>query len=208
MGTIVISENVSLDGVAEDPTGDEGRPHGGWFNQISEQDRQAWAQTEFAEVMNASAILIGRRSYEYFASRWPSRTGEWADRLNTMPKYVVSSTLTDPEWTNSTVLTGDVVSAVTSLRQRLDGEIVVYASRPLVRTLLEHDLADELRLIVFPVVLGSGEPLLGETTERKPLRLLGSEILGDGLTRVSYQLVRSPSEQTTLLADTAQVSQT
>jgi len=191
MGKIVISENVSLDGVVEDPTGDEGCRHGGWFSQARDQDLQAWAETEFHEVLEADAVLLGRRSYEFFASRWPSRTGAWAERLNTMPKYVVSSTLTDPEWTNSTVLRGDVVSAVTELRQRLDGEIVVYASRPLVRTLLEHDLADELRLIVFPVVLGGGERLFGETTERKPLRLLGSRTVGDGLTQVSYSLAQS-----------------
>ena len=136
-------------------------------------------------------MLLGRRSYEYFASRWPSRTGAWAERLNTMPKYVVSSTLTDPEWTNSTVLKGDVVSAVTELRTQFDGEIVVYASRQLVHTLLEHDLADELRLIVFPVVLGGGERLFGETAERKPLHLLGTRTVGDGLTQVSYSLAQS-----------------
>jgi dihydrofolate reductase len=190
MGKIVISENVSLDGVVEDPTGDEGCRHGGWFSQARDQDLQAWAETEFHEVLGADAVLLGRRSYEFFASRWPSRTGAWAERLNTMPKYVVSSTLTDPEWTNSTVLQGDVVSAVTKLRRQFDGEIVVYASRPLVHTLLEHDLADELRLIVFPVVLGGGERLFGETNERKPLRLLGSRTVGDGLTQVSYSLAR------------------
>jgi dihydrofolate reductase len=188
MGTIVISENVSLDGVVQDPTGDEGFRHGGWFNQIGEKDREAWAKVEYAEALGAEAMLLGRRSYEFFASRWQSRTGGWADRLNSMPKYVVSSQLADPEWSNSTVLNGDVVSEVTKLKRRLDGGIVVYASRPLVRTLLEHDLADELRLIVFPVVLGVGERLFGETTDKKPLRLIDSRTVGDGLAYLTYRL--------------------
>ncbi len=189
MGRIVISENVSLDGVIQDPTGEEGFRHGGWFSQFGERDREAWATVEFDEARGAEAILLGRRSYEYFASRWQSRTGEWADRLNDLPKYIVSSTLVDPEWNNSAVLTGDVVSEVTKLKQELNGEIVVYASRPLVRTLLEHDLADELRLIVFPVVLGVGERLFGETTDKKPLRLLHTGTVGDGLAYLTYGIV-------------------
>ena len=171
------------------PTGDEGFKHGGWFNQIGENDREAWAKIEYAEALGAEAMLLGRRTYEFFASRWPSRTGGWADRLNSLPKYVVSSRLADPEWSNSTVLNGDVVSEVTKLKRRLDGEIVVYASRPLVRTLLEHDLADELRLIVFPVVLGVGERLFGEPTDKKPLRLLEGRTVGDGLAYLTYRLI-------------------
>ena len=188
MGKIVISENVSLDGVVEDPTGEEGFRHGGWFSQYGEPDREAWATVEFDEALGAEAMLLGRRSYEYFASRFQSRTGGWADRLKSMPKYIVSSTLVDPEWNNSTVLTGDVVSEVTKLRQHLDGEIVVYAIRALVRTLMEHDLADELRLIVSPVVLGVGERLFGETTDKKPVRLLDAGTIGDGLAYLTYGL--------------------
>src|SRR5262245_2899403 len=127
MGTIVVSENVTLDGVVEDPTGENGFRHGGWFNRIGDKDRQAWAEAGLAE-----AFLLGRRTYEYLAARWPSRTGEWADRLNGMPKYVVSSTLGDPEWNNTTVL--HAVSAVSQLRQELDGDIVVAGSRQLART--------------------------------------------------------------------------
>src|SRR5919106_3025816 len=140
MGKIVISENVSLDGVAEDPTGDEGFRHGGWFDLFLDKDREAWAKVEFAEALGAEALLLGRRSEEYFGVRWSSRSGEWADKLNSLPKYVVSSTLETPKWTNATVLRGDVVDEVSKLKQKLDGEIVVYASRQLVRTLMEHEL--------------------------------------------------------------------
>jgi dihydrofolate reductase len=190
MGKIVISENVSLDGVVEDPTGEEGFRHGGWFDQFLDKDREAWAKVELAEARGAVALLLGRRSDEYFGARWPSRNGEWADRLNSLPKYVVSSTLEDPKWTNSTVLKGDVVGEVSKLKQEIDGEIVVYASRPLVRTLMEHDLVDELRLMVFPVVLGAGERLFGETSDKKSMRLLDTRTVGDGLAHLSYELVR------------------
>ena len=142
MGRIVVSENVSLDGVVQDPTGDEGFKRGGWFGQIGDEDREAWAKVEFDEALSTEALLLGRRSYEWFAARWPSRSGEWADRLNSLPKYVVSSTLVDPDWNNSTVVRGEVVSEVSKLKQSLDGEIVIYASRQLVRTVMEHDLVD------------------------------------------------------------------
>jgi dihydrofolate reductase len=188
MGKIVVSENVSLDGVVEDPTGDEGFRHGGWFDQFLGGDREAWAEVEFAEALGAEALLMGRRSDEYFGVRWSSRSGEWADRLNGLPKYVVSSTLVDPAWTNSTVLKGDVVAEVSKLKQETDGEIVVYASRPLVHALMEHDLVDELRLTVFPVVLGSGERIFGETTDKKPMRLLETRAVGDGLAYLRYEL--------------------
>jgi dihydrofolate reductase len=191
MGKIVISENVSLDGVVQDPTGEEGFRHGGWFNQIGDKDREAWAKVEFEEALGAEALLLGRRSDAYFGPRWSSRTGEWADRLNSLPKYVVSSTLVDPAWTNSTVLKGEVVSEVSKLKQELDGEIVVYASRQLVRTLVEHDLVDELRLMVYPVVLGAGERLLGETSDKKSVRLLDTRTVGDGLAYLAYELVRT-----------------
>jgi dihydrofolate reductase len=189
MGTIVISENVSLDGVIEDPTGEEGFRHGGWGVQMGDDDRAAWAKFFTDEALGADALLLGRRSYEFFGARFPSRTGAWADRLNSMPKYVVSSTLVDPDWTNSTVLVGEVVEAVSKLKRELDGEIVVYASRLLVGTLIEHDLVDELRLVVFPVVLGAGQRLFGETRERKPMRLVDTRSIGDGLAHLTYELV-------------------
>jgi dihydrofolate reductase len=191
MGKIVISENVSLDGVVQDPTGEEGFRYGGWFGQIGDKEREAWARVEFAEALGSEALLLGRRSYEYFAARWPSRSGEWADRLNSLPKYVVSSTLVDPDWNNSTVMKGEVVNEVSSLKQELDGEIVVYASSQLVRTLMEHDLVDELRLIVYPFVFGTGERLFGETTDKKSMRLLDTRTLGDGLAYLAYQVVRA-----------------
>ena len=190
MGKIVVSENVTLDGVVEDPTGEEGFRHGGWFNQIGDNDREAWAKVGFDEALGAEAFLLGRRSYEYLASRWPSRAGAWADRLNSLPKYVVSSTLVDPHWNNSTVLGGDVVDEVSKLKQELDGEIVVAASRQLVRTLVEHELVDELRLMVYPVVLGAGQRLFGETSDKKPMRLLDTSTIGDVLALLTYELVR------------------
>jgi dihydrofolate reductase len=148
MGKIVISENVSLDGVVQDPTGEEGFRYGGWFFQVGDKDREEWAKIELDEALGAEALLLGRRSDEWFAARWTSRSGEWAERLNSLPKFVVSSTLEDPAWNNSTVLKGDVVTEVSKLKQELEGEIVVYASRQLARTLMEHDLVDELRLTV------------------------------------------------------------
>jgi dihydrofolate reductase len=186
MGRIVVSENVSLDGVVEDPTGEEGFRHGGWFDRCLDGDRGAWAEVELAEARGAEALLLGRRSAEYFGARWSSRTGEWADRLNGLPKYVVSSTLVEPAWGNSTVLRGDVAETVAALKREIAGEIVVYASRRLVRTLLAHDLVDELRLIVFPVVLGSGERLFGDTDHA--LRLRASRTVGEGLVQLSYEV--------------------
>jgi dihydrofolate reductase len=190
MGKIVISENVTLDGVIQDPTGEEGFGRGGWFAQIGEVDRDAWARAELDEALRAEALLLGRRSEAYFGTRWASRSGEWADRLNTLPKYVVSSTLQEPTWTNVTVLRGDVVDEVSKLRQELDGDIVVYASGQLVHTLMEHDLVDELRLMIYPFVLGTGQRLFGETGQTKPLRRLHARTVGDGLALLTYQPVR------------------
>jgi dihydrofolate reductase len=190
MGKIIISENVSLDGVVQDPTGEEGFQLGGWFLQIGDKDREAWARVEFGEALRAEAMLLGRRSDEYFAGRWLSRSGEWADRLNSMPKYVVSATLAEPRWGNGTVLSGDVVAEVSKLKRELDGEIVVYASILLVRTLMEHDLVDELRLMIFPVVLGAGQRLFGETSGKKPLRLVSAQPVGDSLALLTYQALR------------------
>jgi dihydrofolate reductase len=190
MGKIVISTNASLDGVVQDPTGEEGFRLGGWFGQFGGKDLEAWAKVEFDEALGAQALLLGRRSDEWFGSRWSSRSGELADRLNSLPKYVVSSTLVDPVWNNSTVLKGEVVNEVSKLKQELDGDILVYASRQLVHTLMEHDLVDELRLIVFPVVLGAGERLFGEISDKKPMRLVDIKTVGDGLAFLTYELVR------------------
>jgi dihydrofolate reductase len=190
MGKIIVSENVSLDGVVQDPTGDEGFRHGAWSGQIGDKDREAWAKVLFDEALGAEALLLGRRSDEWFATRWAGRTGEWADRLNSLPKYVVSATLAEPRWNNSTVLAGDVVDEVSKLRQELAGDIVVYGSGQLVRTLMEHDLVDELRLMVYPVVLGAGERIFGETSDKKTIRLLGTRTVGDSLAFLTYELVR------------------
>ena len=190
MGQIVISENVSLDGVVQDPTGEEGFRFGGWFGQMGDKDREAWAKVEFDEALGTEALLLGRRSDEWFAVRWQSRSGEWADRLNSLPKYVVSSTLEEPRWNNATVLRGDVVNEVSKLKQELDGDIVVYGSIQLAHTLMEHDLVDELRLTIHPVVLGAGERLFGETSHRKPMRLVHTQTVGDSLALLTYKLVR------------------
>ena len=190
MGKIVISTNVSLDGVVQDPDGAEGFRLGGWFGQFGGKDLEAWQKVSLDEALGAEALLLGRRSDEWFATRWAARTGEWADRLNGLPKYVVSSTLQEPKWSNSTILTGDVVSEVSKLKQELAGDIVVYASYQLGHTLIEHDLVDELRLVVFPVVLGAGERLFGETSDQKPLRLVDTRTVGHGLVFLTYQPVR------------------
>jgi dihydrofolate reductase len=190
MGKIVVSENVSLDGVVEDPTGEQGFRHGGWFEQFMGRDREPWAEVELAEAQGAEALLLGRGSDEYFGTRWSSSSGEWADRLNSLPKYVVSSTLEEPKWTNATVLRGEIVSEVSKLKQQTEGEIVVYASRPLVRALMEHDLVDELRLTVFPVALGAGERLFGETSDKRPLRLIDTKTVGSGLAHLTYERAR------------------
>ena len=190
MGKIVISTNVSLDGVVQDPDGAEGFRLGGWFGQSGGKDLEQWAGVSLGEALGTEALLLGRRSDEWFATRWASRTGEWADRLNSLPKYVVSSTLEDPGWSNSTVLPGDdVVAEVSKLKQELAGEIVVYASYQLGRTLIEHDLVDELRLVVFPVVLGAGQRLFGETSAKKPMRLVEAKTIGDGLVFLTYEFV-------------------
>jgi dihydrofolate reductase len=193
MGKIVISENVSLDGVVQDPTGEEGFERGGWFARATDRDRQGWAELELTEALGAEALLLGRRTYQFFAARWPSRQGAWADRLNNMPKYVVSATLDElGAWANSTLLKGDVLSAVSRLKQEAIGEIVVYASGRLVHTLIEHDLVDELRLTVYPFVVGAGERLFGTTGGMKSMRLVGTRTIGDGLAFLSYELRRDP----------------
>ena len=191
MGTIVMSgpQNVSLDGVVQDPDGEEGFKLGGWFVEFGGKDLEEWNKVALDDALGAEAWLLGRRSYEFFGARWRPRSGELADRLNSMPKYVVSSTLEHPDWNNSRVLKGDVVTEVSKLKQELDGEIVVPASYQLARTLMEHDLIDELRLVVFPVVLGSGERLFGETSDNKPMRLVNTQTIGDGLAFLTYEFL-------------------
>jgi dihydrofolate reductase len=188
MGRIVISENVTLDGVIEDPAGVEGFRLGGWF---FETDRGADGEKlTLDKTLDTEALLLGRRSYEFFAATWPSRGGELADKLNGLPKYVVSCTLEDPDWNNSTVLKGDVVTEVSKLKQELKGEIVVLGSPQLARTLIEHDLVDELRLMTYPVVLGAGARLFGETSDKKPMRLVDTQTVGDGIAVLTYEPVR------------------
>ncbi len=191
MGKIVVSENVTLDGVIQDPAGDEGFRVGGWVGLI--KDSPQLGKLALDEALATEALLLGRRSYEWFAARWPSRSGELADRLNSLPKYVVSSSLEHPAWNNSTVLKGDVLDEVSKLKQELSGEIVVPASFQLVHTLMEHDLVDELRLKVFPVVLGAGERLFGVTSDSKPMRLLDTQTVEGDVAFLTYERVRDAS---------------
>jgi dihydrofolate reductase len=189
MGKIVVSENVTLDGVVEDPAGAEGFGRGGWVGRVGQRGREEAAKVLLDEALGAGAQLFGRRTYEFLAARWPSRSGDLADRLNEMPKYVVSSTLTDPVWNNSTVLAGDVVREVSKLKQELDGEIVVAGSIRLVRTLLENELVDELRLMIYPVVLGAGQRLFGETSKQRPVRVVETRTVDD-LAYLTFEVVR------------------
>jgi dihydrofolate reductase len=185
MGRIVVTEFISLDGVIEDPGGAEDFKHGGWsfeFSRGEEGDK-----FKLDETRDTQALLLGRVTYEGFAAAWPSREGEFADKFNNMPKFVVSSKLEDPEWANSTVLKGDLVEEVSRLRDGQEGDIVVHGSARLVQALVEHGLVDELRLMVFPVVLGSGKRLFGETSEKQPLRLAHSQLVGDGVAILVYQ---------------------
>ena len=192
MGRIVVTEFVSLDGVMEDPGGAENFAQGGWSFKISRGDEGD--KFKLDETFASEALLLGRVTYEGFAEAWPSRDGEFADKFNSMPKYVVSSTLAEPDWNNSTVLKGDVVEEVGKLRQEQDGDIVVHGSARLVQTLIEHDLVDELRLMVYPVVLGSGKRLFGDTSDKKPLRLVDSKVVGDGVAILIYEPVREEAK--------------
>ena len=185
MGRIVVTEFISLDGVIEDPGGAEDYKYGGWSFEIGRGDEGD--QFKVDETNNSTALLLGRKTYEGFADAWPSREGEFADKFNSMPKYVVSSRLKDPEWTNSTVLSGDLATEVSKLKEELDGDIVVHGSAQLAQALVEQGLVDELRLMVFPVVLGSGKRLFGETSDKKPLRLADSKIVGDGVALLIYE---------------------
>jgi dihydrofolate reductase len=201
MGKIVITEFVSLDGVVEDPGGFRDFKHAGWgkaaaalFFTWSLDPGEEAKQFKLDETLGTEALLLGRVTYEEFAAAWPARDDELADKFNSLPKYVVSSTLEDPEWNSSTVLDGDVVEEVSRLKQELDGDIIVYGSVRLARGLLEHDLVDELRLMVYPVVLGAGERLFGELRDKKTLRLTDSRIVGDGVAILTYEPVRDPGQ--------------
>ena len=187
MGRIVVTEFMSLDGVVEDPGGSESFKYGGWSFEIARGEEGDKFKVD--EVFSSDALLLGRVTYEGFAAAWPSRTDDvgFADKFNSMPKYVVSSTLENPEWNNSTVLAGDLATEVAKLKQEHDGDIVVHGSPQLVQALVEHDLVDELRLMVYPLLLGTGKRLFGETTGKKPLRLVSSQVVGDGVAILVYQ---------------------
>ena len=185
MGRIVVTEFVSLDGVMEDPGGAEDFKYGGWTFQINRGEEGD--KFKLDETMASDALLLGRRTYEGFAQAWPSRTGEFADKFNNMPKYVVSSTLRDPGWTNTTVLDGDLAEGVARAKDAHDGDVVVHGSAQLVQGLVERDLVDELRLMVFPVVLGSGKRLFGETSDKKSLALAETRTVGDGVVILIYR---------------------
>jgi dihydrofolate reductase len=187
MGRIVVTEFVSLDGVVEDPGGSEDFKYGGWSFEISRGEEGD--KFKLDEAFEADALLLGRVTYEGFAAAWPSRDGEFADKFNDMPKYVVSSTLENPDWNNSTVLKGDVAEEVAQLRERFDGDVVVHGSPKLVQTLLDQGLVDELRLMVYPVVLGAGKRLFGDTSDKVPLQLTSSRTVGDGIAILVYQPV-------------------
>jgi dihydrofolate reductase len=185
VGRIIVTEFVSLDGVMEDPGGSEDFKYGAWtfeFSRGEEGDK-----FKLDETFEAAAQLLGRVTYEGFADAWPSRDGEFADRFNAMPKYVVSSTLRTPEWNNTTVLEGDLALEVAELKEKYSGDIVVHGGAQLVQTLLEKDLVDELRLMVFPLVLGSGKRLFGEMSDKKRLRLRDSRVVGDGVAILFYE---------------------
>jgi dihydrofolate reductase len=186
MGKLVISTNASLDGVVQDPDGQEGFRMGGWFATSAGKDLEVWREGMFEETLSIQALLLGRRTEEWFGTRWTERTDDWANALNALPKYVVSGTLDEPRWTNSTILRGDPVKEVAKLKQEIDGTIVMYASYQLGRALLDAGLVDEVRLYVFPVVLGEGERFLSGTGVQRPLRLVKADTVGESLVYLRY----------------------
>ncbi len=188
MGRIVVSTNLTLDGVGQDPTGEEGCTFGGWFEQMSDATREVWGRLEFEEAMGVEACLLGGRSYEWFAQRWAGRAGAWGERLQSLPKYVVRSGAGRSDWGPTTVLSGDVLGEVAKLKQNISGDIVAYASYQLVHTLFANDLVDEVRLIVFPHVAGSGGRVFPELPRSKALRLSNVEPVGAQLVRLTYEL--------------------
>ena len=186
MGRIVVTEFISLDGVMQDPGGDSKWKHAGWTFKISRGEEGD--KFKLDETFDTEALLLGRVTYQGFAAAWPSVPGPFGDKFNSMPKYVVSSTLEKAEWNNSTVLRGDVVEEASKLRRELAGEIVVHGSAQLVQTLIEHDLVDELRLMIYPVVLGTGKRLFGDTSAKKRLRLADSRTVGEGIAILVFEL--------------------
>jgi dihydrofolate reductase len=199
MGRIVVSELVSVDGVSDDPAGIEGFERGGWASQLGTDGERVFVRGEegeelvVAEARESAALLLGRKTYEGFAVIWPQQEGRpLADIINRMPKYVLSSTLEDAEWENSTVLSGELTEEIRRLKREIDGQILVYGSTQLVQTLIEHELVDELRLMVHPVVIGAGKRLFGELSGKKPLRLVDTRRVGDGVVIHTYEPVRDP----------------
>ncbi len=185
MGRIVVTEFISLDGVIEAPGGDDGFVRGQWSFEFDRGDEG----NEFkgAETMDAEALLLGRKTYEGFASAWPGRDGEFADKFNTMPKYVVSSTLKDPDWGDTTVLSD--LDEVAKLRDEIDGYVIVHGSGKLVAALIEADLVDELRLMVFPVVLGTGQRLFGDTSDSRKFKVTDHRLVGDSVGLQVYERI-------------------
>jgi dihydrofolate reductase len=186
MGRIIITEFVSLDGIAEDPGGAEGFERGGWAFEISRGDEGDTFKLD--ETAASDALLLGRLTYDGFAKAWPSRDGPFADKFNNMPKYVVSSTLRQASWKNSTIIDGDLDEAVAALRRQYHGDIVVHGSLQLARALMERDLADELRLMVYPVLLGKGKTLFNTGGSKKRMHLVESRTVGDGVAILVYRL--------------------
>jgi dihydrofolate reductase len=184
MGKIVVTEFSSLDGVMEAPGGEDFK-YPGWSFEIDRGDDGN--QFKMDETMEAGALLLGRRTYESFAGAWPEREGEFAEKFNTMPKFLVSSTITDPEWNNTTRLEGDVVEAVRKLKDEFDGVIQVPGSRQLVQDLVENDLVDQVNLMIFPVVLGTGKKVFGDYSDKKDMKLLESKTVGDGVVVLVYE---------------------
>ena len=185
MGRVVVTEYISVDGVVEAPSGTEDFPRVGWIDDFTRGPEGDAFKVD--ETMASDALLLGRVTYDGFAPVWPHVEGEFAEKFNSMPKYVVSSTLENPEWTNTIVLGGDVVEEVTKLRGQYDGDIVVHGSPQLAQTLIENDLVDELRLMVYPVVVGAGKRLFAETSGTKRLQLADAKTVGDGIHILVYR---------------------
>ena len=193
MGRLVVSENVCTDGAVQDPIGEDGFERGGWFTEMGPGDYEAWAQVELDEALAADALLLGRHTDRFFGRVWNTREGVWADRLRELPKYVVSATVTEAVWVNSTVVSGPVVDAVTGLKSRYERDIVVYGSGQLVRALFEHDLVDEVRLTVHPWLIGAGDRIFDGLGARRGLRLLSNNRIGANLAHLAYEVVRPPT---------------
>ena len=184
MGKIVVTEFASLDGVMQAPGGEDFK-YAGWTFEFDRGDDGN--QFKLDETREADALLLGRRTYESFAGAWPDREGEFAEKLNEMPKYLVSSTITDPDWNNTTRIEGDVIEGVRKLRDEIDGVIQVPGSHTLVQDLIENDLVDQINLMIFPVVLGTGFRVFGEYSDKKPMRLVESKTVGDGIVVLIYE---------------------